>query len=520
MLDFANAACKEPVAFEPPIGVPDDFWQAVDWVNERRSEDIIAEREAAMCAIEAEAAKLSSSGAIEQWMQGAEPGVRAVASEVNGPLLETLANRTGFGDASCVEFFRAGAPVAGPLPVSGSGEPTPRASALPVSSILESAGDCNRSLLQSLREDKNSSSLLRLTLQEVKLGRVSAPCLAENTVLDNIVVSPRFGVEKQKPDGSIGIRAVDDLSRSGVNSCTSVGEKFRPEGIDPLYHGARSLASATEEPIEFFKADIDAAFRRLPAAPAHRIFLYFAFIVQGAVHIACHRAMPFGAVASVHAWERLGALLSHLVRRLLHIPLLRFVDDLFGAERRRCARHALGCVVRLVRCLLGESAIAAGKTAVSMPLVVLGLQVSANSGGFTCLPSPDKVRKWTLRIEAALVSGNLRPGDASKLAGALRWACSGMFKRLGRVFVRPLYNHAKQGRCGLGPHLREALEWWREVLALGLSETRSWELDARPPAQLFVDARSTPPRLAAVLFLPEGVFYSDWEPPCVCAHFL
>ena len=46
-----------------------------------------------------------------------------------------------------------------------------------------------------------------------------------------------------------------------------------------------------------------------------------------------HNACPFGAVGAVHAWERVGALLCHLARRLLKLAVFRYVDDFFGIDR-------------------------------------------------------------------------------------------------------------------------------------------------------------------------------------------
>ena len=42
---------------------------------------------------------------------------------------------------------------------------------------------------------------------------------------------------------------------------------------------------------------------------------------------------PFGAVASVHAWERVGAAIAHVARVLLKLPVLRYVDDYWSPER-------------------------------------------------------------------------------------------------------------------------------------------------------------------------------------------
>ena len=64
------------------------------------------------------------------------------------------------------------------------------------------------------------------------------------------------------------------------------------------------------------------------------------------VMVAQHAACPFGAVASVHAWERVGAAIAHLARKYLKIALLRYVDDMFAAERLTCGVGAR-CVIRV-----------------------------------------------------------------------------------------------------------------------------------------------------------------------------
>ena len=54
---------------------------------------------------------------------------------------------------------------------------------------------------------------------------------------------------------------------------------------------------------------------------------------QGVPVVAIHNGLPFGAAASVVAWHRVGEALARLARRLLLVPVLRYVDDYFGAER-------------------------------------------------------------------------------------------------------------------------------------------------------------------------------------------
>ena len=64
--------------------------------------------------------------------------------------------------------------------------------------------------------------------------------------------------------------------------------------------------------------------RVISACAGHRWAAGIAFIADGTLFRADHWAMPFGAVASVFAWDRIGALLAHLGRVLLHIPILRW----------------------------------------------------------------------------------------------------------------------------------------------------------------------------------------------------
>ena len=124
-------------------------------------------------------------------------------------------------------------------------------------------------------------------------------------------------------------------------------------------------ALSVQLPLELWKADIDSAFRRVPLCPEQRKFAAIAFKHKGKVLVYIHNAMPFGAIASVHAWDRIGTafsscsyghcktryllqgcLLSAIARRLLHIPVMRYVDDYFGIESQGTAKSAMSIFAR------------------------------------------------------------------------------------------------------------------------------------------------------------------------------
>ena len=130
---------------------------------------------------------------------------------------------------------------------------------------------------------------------------------------------------------------------------------------------ARSMLCACSG---WWQADIDAAFRRIPVAAKHRwacgvVFKLIekvrvslcvkdacghAFVAQ--VMASQHYACPFGAIASVHAWERVGAAIAHIARKFLKVAVLRYVGDLFASER--CVVSCRDVHWCSVACMLGE----------------------------------------------------------------------------------------------------------------------------------------------------------------------
>jgi hypothetical protein len=182
---------------------------------------------------------------------------------------------------------------------------------------------------------------------------------------------------------------------------------------------------------------VDSAFRRVPIAPAHRRLAWVVYILKGKVRAARHNAMPFGAIGAVHGWERVGALLKHLARRVLMLPVMRFVDDFFAPDRAGSAEVAMQCFARLLRALMGPSAIAPRKLECGNPLVVLGLLVELTANTVSVRVADDKAQKWTEQLQTALANGRMPSGDASKFAGRLNFAAQHTFRRLGRAMVRP-----------------------------------------------------------------------------------
>jgi hypothetical protein len=384
----------------------------------------------------------------------------------------------------------------------------------PRSELMQSRVKNNEALLDSLKEDKHSAFLLEEMRSDAKLGRMTQPMLAHKADLSKILLARRFSREQGvKDDGSIKLRAVDDETGCGLNGATDPTEKLHNEHIDMLLQITALTWKQTGVAPSFWKADIDSAFRRVPIAVGDRDLVWVAIKHEGQIWIARHNSACFGATASVHAWNRVGALLAHIARVWLKLPVLRYVDDYFSCDREENVKHALGCFASLCRILMGDDALKDKKMESGNPIGILGLRVTADETSVHVWPEPKKVTNWAKDIDEAISKQKLSSADASKLAGRLSWAAQHTFMRIGCAPLRPIFTQVNKPLPGdrITNLLRDALIWWREYLRLPLKMTHYY---GRAPecVHIFTDARSTPPRIAATMLLEGKLYYSDAEP--------
>jgi hypothetical protein len=79
------------------------------------------------------------------------------------------------------------------------------------------------------------------------------------------------------------------------------------------------------------------------AAEAEMLRARVTYMVNGEKCAAGHLAAPFGAVGGVHAWHRIGALISTLARKLFRLPVLRHVP--VSCIRIAYTAFSLDCVL-------------------------------------------------------------------------------------------------------------------------------------------------------------------------------
>ena len=264
-----------------------------------------------------------------------------------------------------------------------------------------------------------------------------------------------------------------------------------------------------------WKLDVDSAYRRLPLACCDQWAAWSAFRYMEQIFVSMHLACPFGATASVQAWQRIAAAVTFLARTILALSVFCYVDDYIGVDRLclfllstkpavlsrmlvcarpECVEHAMQCMARLVRAIFGFSAVAARKLDFGPSLVALGILITPSAEGYSCSLAKEKAQKCIQTIADALAANELQPGAARKLAGRLSWASQFIFRRLGRAMLRPIFGKGHSAAFEIDGALREALLWWLMVLQGGITETRVWQQPCDPPLHLHVDARGVPPR--------------------------
>ena len=338
---------------------------------------------------------------------------------------------------------------------------------------------------------------------------------------------PRFGIiQGTRQDGTIKVRPVDHFSWShgsrkrsraevkadSINGHYNMPGSVAHDHLDDLLASMRLHFELIGDVPGLVTADIDSAFRRIPLRVQHRWAAGVAYLHEGIAYVSFHYAMPFGATSSVFNWHRVGDLILTIARRILHMPMSRYVDDYFGPERQENMVQGSQLFARLVRMLLGKTAIAVDKLKSELSLVVLGILVQPSRTGVSFCLCEMKTDKWLACLEEAIVTGRLDSGRAQKLAGKLMWATQHLFYRVGRAMIKPIFAQ-KASKSGIvGPRLLRALVWWRSILREGVSEARPWAMYEKAPCRLFLDAASTPARLAGILFCDGRRLYFDGAP--------
>ena len=344
---------------------------------------------------------------------------------------------TGYVDIKCVELFVEGADIVGELATSGTcepeeHEPSRKDSASNLHKVKAAAKSRNLALISKLRTESHHEEIFKEIEEEVKLGRMDRPKKVKEIELEKVILTRRFGIEQgQRADGTPKIRAIDDASESLINSCCKPTEKLSCDNIDELTVISKEMTKNGEDALEFWKADIKAAFRRILLKQNQRSMMVSTFATIETVWTIQHNVMPFGPVGSVHAWHRLGQALWHIITKML--------DEYFGVERRGLAEHTARCVKEVIDALMGTWTAAEEKVLWGNPLTILGIKIKHEQDCLVACLDEEKANKWSKQLESIVQGGRCSAKEAEKMAGRFAFASKWTFRRLGRAISKPFY---------------------------------------------------------------------------------
>jgi hypothetical protein len=241
----------------------------------------------------------------------------------------------------------------------------------------------------------------------------------------------------------------------------------------------------------WWKQDHDGAYRQIPLPEEDRPLTVVAFCHPdtGKLVYYFHRALPFGAVASVYKYNRVSRAVVFLARRVLGLPVDSYFDDFWGVDGEEVVQSGFDAFIALHDCL-GLSL----KKKKEMPPAEAGilLGVHADIGRIPFRASLCPLRRLKLRcsLVKTLQADSLRHGAAATLAGQLGFAGTAIFGSIGRAQLRCVYRQSyfrmgsKRGGCSvarasspvspLSTGLRAALEFFLALLS-------------RPPARVVAD---------------------------------
>ena len=247
---------------------------------------------------------------------------------------------------------------------------------------------------------------------------------------------------------------------------------------------------------EFIKSDFTAAYRSCPIHPDHYAFtdILVTHPELASIWVSAQKAMPFGAIAAVYAWDRLGAALTHILSNNLSIPLCRYVDDLFTvlpASLAKASRQAILETIDKFGFQLDPE-----KTPIpSSNMIILGVDITywVDQSGIPYVTLRiDRAKRaiWIQTLETAEKSRKLSKHLAEKLAGRLEFASSAILGRWVRHRITHIYKHVYSKSSDLSPAAIAEIKWWKQKLSPEVDLCRTIKLipDSEDPWIIYTDA--------------------------------
>ena len=423
-----------------------------------------------------------------------DPAIAKVTCRKRMLLFEEILVDLSYPDLKVVDELKLGVDLTGEVPVTGM-LPQKRSPPLLTEQALQSRSamvrKTTRSSVGPSGDDEMDASIWEQTLDEVKKGWLQGP-LVDSLVPETAPISRRFGVRQKNK-----IRPVDDFSASGVNSAAGVSEAPALRTIDVIgsmlvdwLSCNKRLDRCSETHLRTF--DLKSAYRQIGLSERGRavafIVVYNPDTKRGEL-FQC-RALPFGAVRSVHSFLRLARALWFIGVVGGKLAWSSFFDDFLVASRPSLTKNTEDTVVSIFR-LLGWEFAESGSKCVPFDFSteVLGVRIDSSrssQGTILVTNTESRVSELSADLQAVVSSRVVKRTDAQRLRGRMQFADSQLFGRCGKKCIKALGCVADGKTKFLNESQKLNLQLFRELLTQ--SPPRQLVHDANQCTLLFSDA--------------------------------
>ena len=290
---------------------------------------------------------------------------------------------------------------------------------------------------------------------------------AHEVDMDTVCVTGRFPKWELKASGKWAVRNISNWKESGGNAATALKERYTPEDLT----GAQALTRTLNEVfggsvlLQGYRVDYSMAFRQDPTDPSQiRMTLEATWNPESQrAEILEVFGQPFGGKGSQFNFIRDPTAMVHAARVLLGVLVCHYSDDTWGIEPEAVARQGYDLWMRL-NALVGWRVDEEKSPPPERVFQLLGGELHVGAPAPFATNTAARLEKLEKACRRHLEAKRLTASDASHLAGALGFANTFLWGRVGAAILRPLrVRQHYHGKPGLNPAIRKALEWWVEI---------------------------------------------------------
>eukprot|EP00435_Cladocopium_sp_Y103_P039589 s268_g10.t1 len=520
--EFLEEALRVSHPFDSDASVPDDVKRTIFKLLTEGPELVQREREQAFQYYEELKISLEQE---EQCIHECLPTEREkVLRQKRFKLFEAMCFDAGIDiEDSGLDLLLAGVPLTGKGPACAFFDEEHGEPALTEEQLMRSSRWSRRRVLgraSSSASVEIRDEVWRLALEEQQQGWLLGPFTEAELASDlgpRYIVSRRFGLAQ-----SDKTRPIDDMSDSLVNAAFAAGYKLDLPGLDGVAIMARTFLEATTAAglvrlksssgmvlKGFLHAsltvdeartlvgrtlDLESAYKQMVVAPQSMWTSVLAVEDDsGSTRLFKSLALPFGASASVFAFNKIARTLNVLGTRLFHLAWSNFYDDYIQLDVAKSKANSQVTAERMLSLLGWDfSRKASKRKPFSAEFDALGATFDFSTSQTLKFLVKNKASRVSQIVESVgkiLVEQSLSSKAAAALRGRLQFAESQTFGRALAANLKAFSARAAGQLAGnhITPELTLELEWILNFLQLA----RPRELCAGMQSQkvvIFTDA--------------------------------